>query len=71
MGNQDDAEKHALADCKDTVDELKHENAELKEENQDLREASTVFGDLAERLSEELRKDSGPDEPITTTKIDR
>lgn len=58
MGNQDDAEKRALEDCKDTVDELKHENAELKDENQELREASTAFGDLAERLSEELRKDT-------------
>jgi predicted RNase H-like nuclease (RuvC/YqgF family) len=59
MGHQDDdEEKRALADCNETVDELKHENAELKEENQELREASTTFADLAERLSLEIRKDS-------------
>ena len=59
MGNED-TEKRALADCNDTVDELTHENAELKDENQELRNASTAFGDLAERLSEELRKDDAP-----------
>ena len=59
MGHQnDDEEKRALADCNETVDELKHENTELKEENDELREASTTFADLAERLSHELRKDS-------------
>jgi predicted RNase H-like nuclease (RuvC/YqgF family) len=58
MGNEDGTDDRALADCNETVDELKQQNAELQEENQDLREASTTFGDLAERLSDELRKEN-------------
>jgi predicted RNase H-like nuclease (RuvC/YqgF family) len=71
MGQQDDGEeKRALADCNETVDELKHENAELKEENQELRDASTTFADLAERLSHELRKDNDTEPTIASSDAD-
>ena len=58
MGNEDGPDKRALEDCNETLDELKQQNAELQDENQELREASTTFGDLAERLSKELRKEN-------------
>ena len=58
MGNEDGTDKRALEDCHETLDELKQQNAELQDENQELREASRTFGDLAERLSKELRKEN-------------
>jgi hypothetical protein len=70
MNHQDDEEKRALADCNETVDELKNENAELKEENHELREASTTFADLAERLAHELRKDNDTPQAIAPSKPD-
>jgi predicted RNase H-like nuclease (RuvC/YqgF family) len=70
MKHQDDEEKRALADCNETVDALQHENAELKDENQELREASTSFADLAERLSDELRKDNDTPQRVTPSEAD-
>ena len=70
MGNEDGADKRALEDCHETLDEVKQQNAELQEQNQHLREASRTFGDLAERLSEELRKEDENAETGTTTEGD-
>ena len=70
MGNEEETDKRALADCNETVHELTQQNAELQEENQELREASTTFGDLAERLSEELRKENQNAETGATTEGD-
>ena len=70
MGNEDGADKRALEDCNETLDEVKQQNAELQEQNQHLREASRTFGDLAERLSEELRKEDGNAKTGTPTKGD-
>ena len=52
MGNEDGADKRALEDCHETLDEVKQQNAELQEQNQHLREASSTFVYLADRLSD-------------------
>ena len=50
----------------DELNECKERLAELEEENADLRKSSRAFGDLAERLNDELNDErrSGSDRRI-------
>lgn len=47
----------ALADSRATVRHLTTQNDALHEENEELRASSNTFGELAERLSRQLREE--------------
>ena len=54
---EDQPPKDTLNDCLETVEQLTEENQDLKVENEELRESADAFGELAERLSQTLRKE--------------
>ena len=63
-GDNSRRRKNALAQCEETVEQLKQENAEL-------RKAALTFGELAERLNKNRRPDTqgaGAAEPKTQAK---
>jgi hypothetical protein len=62
----DEEAVEALAQCEETVEQLKEENAQL-------RESAQTFGDLAERLNTKQRagKHPGPEPPRTRDRISR
>ncbi len=45
-----------LEECQKTVEQLEQQKEQLEEENGQLRQAAGAFGQLAERLSTELRE---------------
>jgi len=45
-----------LEECQKTVEQLEQQKEQLEEENGHLRQAAGAFGQLAERLSTELRE---------------
>ena len=61
MDDEPKETEEALAECEETVEELKEENAQL-------RESAQTFGDLAERLSAQQRSARlKRREPVTRT----